>query len=689
MFCPECGFELPDGATFCPECGTHIDASGIAHASKEKEQSVLASSSEPSEQSAPKLASGPETAQESASHPTADAGASKSATDASVSQPTADAGASQPSQAPSKRSKPPIVLIVAAACAVLGIIFFIVGSNQPANPGPASVSSSQTTDSDPTSTGPTSAEDAIADAADAIDKLFLKDIHIDDDVYERIARDQQVLDEARASATGDDVERYRRASAAMTNVMRSADLIRDLMDAIDPAANFDEKSAGVENTYELVSTIYDNLVAIEAPKGLEAPLKKLADNSFGLYRQALNAEYIKQNASDRGVSVLYAYQSAELADWAVNASGKLANPIMNAVAAQNNESRLVLRGEAPDQTEASFEAVKNISPNLYPSMAAVANVQVTSRQEQQDILVEAEIVGFSQKLTNRVSVDQGITIIPVKPQVLPSLTMADLAKDKTTQLNITVSEADTGRVLIQRSEGIVIRSINAFNWEDDEFGVTAPFNILAWMQPDDAEIDAIVREASDWLTKWTNGEVSMVGYQTDYVLTEIAALQKAISERGVVYTMDDYSFTADQNVLMPTQTLSQRHGLCIETSLLMASCLKRMAMHPMLVITPGHAQVAVETNRGSGNYWLVETTSLPYNVNEDQDWTTYAFYGPLLDTYLTPSGEASYWTFNGTADEWKAYLESVSVSDGNVYQGGVFVIDCDLLDIMGLQGLNV
>lgn len=64
---------------------------------------------------------------------------------------------------------------------------------------------------------------------------------------------------------------------------------------------------------------------------------------------------------------------------------------------------------------------------------------------------------------------------------------------------------------------------------------------------------------------------------------------------GVRYNMGPYSFDATQRVLMPDAVLNSKSGICIETAVLMASVLQSANMHPFLILTPGHAQVAVET----------------------------------------------------------------------------------------------
>ena len=110
-------------------------------------------------------------------------------------------------------------------------------------------------------------------------------------------------------------------------------------------------------------------------------------------------------------------------------------------------------------------------------------------------------------------------------------------------------------------------------------------------------------------------------------------------------------------------------------------------MHPLIILSPGHAQVAVETYSGSGNYFLIETTTLPYDgLNLKLSETEPAFYNGLLASAKTETGDRYYWTLNGTSDEWETYFNYIS--DGSDEFGGVFVIDCNLQPVMGIQGLE-
>ena len=131
--------------------------------------------------------------------------------------------------------------------------------------------------------------------------------------------------------------------------------------------------------------------------------------------------------------------------------------------------------------------------------------------------------------------------------------------------------------------------------------------------------------------------------------------------------------SAHQHILLPDDVLRQKNGLCIETSLVVASALQSAGMHVFLVFPPGHAQVAVEVwdgrgsnTAGTGEYFLIETTVLSGNWEED-------FRNGVnsLSEYTGPrSGPITYMDQDG----WYEYI-----SGGNTY-----LIDCSDAAILGI-----
>lgn len=96
--------------------------------------------------------------------------------------------------------------------------------------------------------------------------------------------------------------------------------------------------------------------------------------------------------------------------------------------------------------------------------------------------------------------------------------------------------------------------------------------------------------------------------------------------------------------------------------------------------------LAVETYANSGSYFLIETTTLPYDgLNGTVDYTDPAFYNGLLASSATSSGTI-YWTTSGSSEEWARYFDAVG-NDALEF-GGVFIIDCNLQQVMEIQGLE-
>jgi hypothetical protein len=183
------------------------------------------------------------------------------------------------------------------------------------------------------------------------------------------------------------------------------------------------------------------------------------------------------------------------------------------------------------------------------------------------------------------------------------------------------------------------------------------------------------RKAIDILNEVTEGEMSsFAGYQgpvyselTDTFL-QAASLMIAMSDMGVRYNNDVFSIeVANQHILFPQQVIDNKSGLCIETALVIASALQSAGMHTYLVFPPGHAQVAVEIWEGTGQYLLIETTSLPCKWEDYKEylaWLMAGSYNNEIDCpiiYLPP-------------EAWKQYIDV----------GEIYLVDCSDGKLLGL-----
>ena len=321
-----------------------------------------------------------------------------------------------------------------------------------------------------------------------------------------------------------------------------------------------------------------------------------------------------------------------------------------------------------------YSMADEIYPNLYPATDSVANLVLYTDKGYGDVTVTAEIPGFTQVYEQKVKLSPDLTYLMVKPPVLAD--MPDLSAAKDTQLTLKVTDNITGEVYIQESKPLKLYSIYDYRSYSDEFGIIQNDNILAWMTPESDGVLAVRRNAITWLENVLGPDYGILpGYQYAYgfgqgeeanvTYYEVAAIQSTISAMGVRYNMGPYSLNATQRVLMPDAVLESQSGICIETAVLMASVLQSADMHPMIVFTPGHAQVAVETWSNSGEYFLIETTCLPFDASTEN-----------------VSNVITYLDSNGWADYLSAKQQVAEQSGGMVY-----IVDCDLAKELNIKGL--
>ena len=109
----------------------------------------------------------------------------------------------------------------------------------------------------------------------------------------------------------------------------------------------------------------------------------------------------------------------------------------------------------------------------------------------------------------------------------------------------------------------------------------------------------------------------LFGYQTGRdVETQVRAIFDALqADGGITYVNSTVNFNPDQSartqrVRLPRQSLAEQQANCIDGVLLFASLLEAASLSPALVIIPGHALVAWETGKNSGQWEYLETTKI-------------------------------------------------------------------------------
>jgi hypothetical protein len=139
----------------------------------------------------------------------------------------------------------------------------------------------------------------------------------------------------------------------------------------------------------------------------------------------------------------------------------------------------------------------------------------------------------------------------------------------------------------------------------------APY-LAAWVTPNAPEIMGLLRRAAE-----LHPQRQIVGYQVDAagVEAQVRATFNALKEAQIVYVNSVLSFGATegtylQRVRLPREALEQKSANCIDGTLLMASLLEAASLNPGLVLVPGHAFLAWETQDHSGDWDYLETTMI-------------------------------------------------------------------------------
>lgn len=122
----------------------------------------------------------------------------------------------------------------------------------------------------------------------------------------------------------------------------------------------------------------------------------------------------------------------------------------------------------------------------------------------------------------------------------------------------------------------------------------------AYILPNDSTIKKYISMAANILKEWT-GNPSFDGYQTgieENVRLQAAAIYAALQKENIAYINPPASFEKfGQKIRYPEEIEKYKNGTCIDLSLLYASCLEAIGIHPLVVFKTGHAFVG---------FWLKE-----------------------------------------------------------------------------------
>jgi len=235
--------------------------------------------------------------------------------------------------------------------------------------------------------------------------------------------------------------------------------------------------------------------------------------------------------------------------------------------------------------------------NFVPIIQKIA-LRNESEEDLRDITVrirtEPDLATEWTKSVERIPTDRTVEIGQIHLRINGTL-LAELTERISGSLILEVSQGE--RMLYREESRLTVLAY-------DQWGglLNMPEMIAAFIMPNHPVVTQIISEASAYLGQWTNNP-SFDAYQSqnpNRVKQQAAAIYTAIQDHQPTYNVAPASFEEiGQRVRLPDAVIGSRLGNCLDLTLLYAACLEAIGLHPLIVITQGHAFPGV---------WLVQET---------------------------------------------------------------------------------
>lgn len=161
-----------------------------------------------------------------------------------------------------------------------------------------------------------------------------------------------------------------------------------------------------------------------------------------------------------------------------------------------------------------------------------------------------------------------------------------------------LTEAENGVVRLElfdaSGEALATRSLPITMLAVDDWGGAdaMPELLPAFVMPNDPAVEKIIRAASQALASAGRPD-GLDGYESGdkaRVYEMVSAIWSAVSGLELTYTLPPASFeTRGQKIRSPGSIYAGRVATCLDTALLFAAAIEQAGLHPLIVLTEGHA----------------------------------------------------------------------------------------------------
>lgn len=252
-----------------------------------------------------------------------------------------------------------------------------------------------------------------------------------------------------------------------------------------------------------------------------------------------------------------------------------------------------IRIEAQVMSAFSFSMQQNYIP-------LIRSIKLVNESDDSYEGVEVRVTfdpGFAKPFEYTVQYAERMRTTEISPVKLTVSAESLFAMTEKTAGSIHISAEKDGEKLAETDIPLEILAYD--EWSGSEM---MPELISSFCAPNHPLVSEVISEASVYLQQWC-GSPSFTGYQSEdpnVVKMQAAAIYAALQARNIAYTMPPASYEkTGQRVRLPYTVLTEKHGTCLDLTLLFASCLEQIGLNPLIVIVKGHA---------FGGFWLEDET---------------------------------------------------------------------------------
>ena len=164
-----------------------------------------------------------------------------------------------------------------------------------------------------------------------------------------------------------------------------------------------------------------------------------------------------------------------------------------------------------------------------------------------------------------------------------------------------LNEAKKGNIIVEvlnNDECIasLTKEIELLSFDEWDGVISGSESVANFVLPNDKNVELLKTKALQILLA-ENSEFDFFGYtgcDKEYVLKQICSLYLSIAAQNLHYSLPKASFEINgQKVRLPAEILSSKFATCLDSTLLLASLVESIGLHPLVVLTDDHAFLGI------------------------------------------------------------------------------------------------